>query len=495
MAYGWNYWFTHQKDSVAKAAAQAHALEVAREAVARGEQLSVYPEWCDHHGSRVIAYFCESYLDSPIWCTVFILDAIALWLIFCILRRQRQQNQEDKHARLGPPKKVRVGRLWGRLAASVKLASYNATLSSIEDRGDKLSRFTKAFEEVSKARDHRKKYLWKKDYDLMAVMGQGMGPVVMTFTTALILFVTHAWFTLVLPSFGLPSSLFYLLGAVSAILPFRILLDYARTSFTDPGSPQAYSPRGHNLAEVGQDDEDIELSGATSSEVKKCHKCNGPKPRRCHHCKVCRRCVLKMDHHCPFVNNCVGLRNHRFFILFLLELVMACSILVVCLLPQLLVSLRGGPHQTLANRIHVITTFAIALICDSMLAPFFYFHMQLVIVNETTLENMKSRSERTEFKQRQRQLGAQLQKAEKAEDASKVQEIKVQLAADTAKEDVRRQAAKEDHARHSQGSFMGNFTEVFGAPPAAIRKRLEAILEWFNPAPTAKAKESKARSA
>jgi hypothetical protein len=33
--------------------------------------------------------------------------------------------------------------------------------------------------------------------------------------------------------------------------------------------------------------------------VRRCRKCDGPKPERTHHCSVCKRCVLLMDHHCP----------------------------------------------------------------------------------------------------------------------------------------------------------------------------------------------------
>lgn len=29
-----------------------------------------------------------------------------------------------------------------------------------------------------------------------------------------------------------------------------------------------------------------------------CRRCNAFKPRRAHHCSVCRRCIIKMDHHC-----------------------------------------------------------------------------------------------------------------------------------------------------------------------------------------------------
>jgi len=478
----------HQKDSLAKEALTAQTLLLNQQAVARGEQLSVYPDWCDH-GSRLFARVCEEYLDSPIWCTVFILDAIALWLIFCILRRQRQQTQEDTQARLGPARSVRMKRLWGKLRHAVRLTGFNATLSAAGE-GDLGARWKKAFEEVAKARDHRKKYLWKKDYDLMGVMGRGMGPVVMCFTSSLILYEAHAWFTLVLPSFGLPPRVYLLVAIVTAVAPFRIFLDYARTSFTDPGSPQSFSASGTGQ---GQCDGDVELELGGRSEVKKCHRCDGPKPSRCHHCKVCRRCVLKMDHHCPFVNNCVGLRNHRFFIMFLLELVLACTIIVAAMLPQLLSALRHHPGDTLAHRIHIITSFAVALIADSMLAPFFYFHMQLVIVNETTLENMKTRSQRMDAKMKHKQHEFKLKKAEKAGEVDKMEEIKMQMTADAAKEEERRSRSLEESARHSQGSFIDNFTEVFGAPPAAWRKRVEAVLLWFDPTPSAKT--AKTRSA
>lgn len=57
---------------------------------------------------------------------------------------------------------------------------------------------------------------------------------------------------------------------------------------------------------------------------RKCEKCNELKPARTHHCSICDCCVFQMNHHCPFTNNCVGLENQRFFLLFILYAMIGC---------------------------------------------------------------------------------------------------------------------------------------------------------------------------
>jgi len=55
-----------------------------------------------------------------------------------------------------------------------------------------------------------------------------------------------------------------------------------------------------------------------------CQKCEAYRPPRSHHCKVCNRCVQKMDHHCPWIGNCVGQDNQRSFIQYLFYLLWTC---------------------------------------------------------------------------------------------------------------------------------------------------------------------------
>lgn len=63
-----------------------------------------------------------------------------------------------------------------------------------------------------------------------------------------------------------------------------------------------------------------------------CATCVRWKPERCHHCRQCNKCVLKMDHHCPWLANCVGIKNYKFFILTILYGFSTCVIILITFL-------------------------------------------------------------------------------------------------------------------------------------------------------------------
>ena len=64
---------------------------------------------------------------------------------------------------------------------------------------------------------------------------------------------------------------------------------------------------------------DIEINHVRV-QCKYCVTCRMIRPPRASHCALCSNCVAVLDHHCPFLSTCIGLRNYRFFIFFLLAL-------------------------------------------------------------------------------------------------------------------------------------------------------------------------------
>uniref|UniRef100_A0A7R9YF09 Palmitoyltransferase n=1 Tax=Pinguiococcus pyrenoidosus TaxID=172671 RepID=A0A7R9YF09_9STRA len=122
------------------------------------------------------------------------------------------------------------------------------------------------------------------------------------------------------------------------IIAFLALSSHMRTMLTDPGAvPEDAMP----IAEPP--DPEAGANGEHPRLIKRCKRCSGNfKPKRAHHCSICGRCIVKMDHHCPWVNNCVGVGNHKFFILFisyiflmsLYSLVLVITKLLTCSVSQ-----------------------------------------------------------------------------------------------------------------------------------------------------------------
>lgn len=109
-------------------------------------------------------------------------------------------------------------------------------------------------------------------------------------------------------------------GTFSSVLGILLyaLLNWAYTTavFTPPGSTT--NDTGYSSLPTNEHRPATAFTVKANGELRFCKKCQARKPDRAHHCSTCRRCVLKMDHHCPWLATCIGLRNHKAFLLFLI---------------------------------------------------------------------------------------------------------------------------------------------------------------------------------
>jgi len=142
--------------------------------------------------------------------------------------------------------------------------------------------------------------------------------------------------------------------------------------------------------------------GMNTRHLRRCNKCItirprkphlGLKPFRAHHCRVCDRCVLKMDHHCIFLAQCIGLFNYKFFCLFVVYAILACCFYVAVSIPA---STFLGPSsfiewdhpQAILTAASVLATFVLLV----MLVIFWSTHMKLILNCQTTIEYIKAQS-------------------------------------------------------------------------------------------------------
>ena len=105
------------------------------------------------------------------------------------------------------------------------------------------------------------------------------------------------------------------------------LASHAKTCFTDPGAvPIAAVPL---VCVPTNSNSNTNTAKQEPKFYAMCSHCQTYKPDGAHHCRICDRCVSKMDHHCPWMNNCVGAGNMKHFTLFLVYVWTASALALV----------------------------------------------------------------------------------------------------------------------------------------------------------------------
>jgi hypothetical protein len=115
-----------------------------------------------------------------------------------------------------------------------------------------------------------------------------------------------------------------------------------------------------------------------------CKWCQKYKPDRCHHCRVCKHCVLKMDHHCPWIMNCVGFGNHKYFFLLVVYAVLNCFYIMFTMNESVQRCVIEETSST--NRFLLVFGLTLAIIMGTLTGAFLCFHTWLMLKGMTTIE-------------------------------------------------------------------------------------------------------------
>jgi len=194
------------------------------------------------------------------------------------------------------------------------------------------------------------------------------------------------------------------------VLTVLLLSCYVRCMLQHPGTipdreasgieSWEYVPQDKKLSEHVLDPLQMSvLEKKRSGERRNCKWCVKYKPDRCHHCRVCRTCVLKMDHHCPWINNCVGFGNYKYFLLLIMYCTISLHFMIWTMLPSVSKAIRNSDdgRNTSSDLFFLLFGEVLAAVLAFGITIFFGFHTWLMLQATTTIEFFEKSKKNASF--------------------------------------------------------------------------------------------------
>ncbi|CAD8066944.1 unnamed protein product [Paramecium sonneborni] len=157
------------------------------------------------------------------------------------------------------------------------------------------------------------------------------------------------------------------------LLLLAVIFSFYKTSTTKPGTPKQTDTENDSL----------------TNQRKTCKFCYNTKPIRCHHCRQCNKCILRMDHHCPWVNNCIGQDNYKYFFCLVFYATLTSVVYFTIYFNKILKNPPTGSVDTYFIIFAATLSFTLMIVLFLFLA----FHTKLISNNQTTLEYFEKQRE------------------------------------------------------------------------------------------------------
>ncbi len=195
---------------------------------------------------------------------------------------------------------------------------------------------------------------------------------------------------------------------VSVMLFLVTFFSLLLTQFVEPGiiprkavflSTMQHVPFPFNLGDLSLEEFSRETGeGAAEWENMRqqfvfCSTCLIYRPPRASHCRDCDNCVQVFDHHCPFVGNCIGQRNYKYFLSFVVTLTALLVQVVYCF--SVFTATLNQKDETERSESESAWTYGMMLVISVIgviVTALCGFHLCLLLTGKTTRERLKNTS-------------------------------------------------------------------------------------------------------